>query len=236
MDTKKTRDLSAREAYTAGTDYQFRTPEIPLGPWSSYSLIHDPKHLCFVLSRYKFCAKMLTGKRRVMEVGVGDGLGLPLIAQVVGQLYAADWDERLLESNARRLGHLQNVTYLHVDLNERAPDLEVDAAFTIDVLEHVEPARQEAFVGNLVSCLSATGVLITGTPNIAASEHATPRSQVQHVNLKSMDSLRELTERYFENVFMFGMNDEVLHTGYGPMCHYLWSLGVGVRAEYRSTR
>jgi hypothetical protein len=26
---------------------------------------------------------------------------------------------------------------------------------------------------------------------------------------------------------MFGMNDEVLHTGYGPMCHYLWSVAVG---------
>jgi hypothetical protein len=25
---------------------------------------------------------------------------------------------------------------------------------------------------------------------------------------------------HFSNVFMFGMNDETLHTGYGPMCHY----------------
>jgi hypothetical protein len=26
---------------------------------------------------------------------------------------------------------------------------------------------------------------------------------------------------------MFGMNDEVLQTGFGPMCHYLIALGVG---------
>jgi hypothetical protein len=29
---------------------------------------------------------------------------------------------------------------------------------------------------------------------------------------------------YFRNVFLFGMNDEVLHTGYYDMCHYLWAL------------
>jgi hypothetical protein len=46
-----------------------------------------------------------------------------------------------------------------------------------------------------------------------------------------MDSLRTLMERYFTNVFMFGMNDEVLHTGYAPMCHYIWSLAVGVRGR-----
>src|SRR5262249_34885242 len=40
----------------------------------------------------------------------------------------------------------------------------------------------------------------------------------------------------FDNVFMFGMNDEVVHTGYAPMCHYLWSLAVGVREEYRRGR
>jgi hypothetical protein len=37
----------------------------------------------------------------------------------------------------------------------------------------------------------------------------------------------ELNVIYFRNVFMFGMNDEVVHTGYGPMCHYLWMVGVG---------
>ena len=31
--------------------------------------------------------------------------------------------------------------------------------------------------------------------------------------------------QYFENVFMFSMNDEVLHTGFAPMGHYLFALG-----------
>ena len=48
---------------------------------------------------------------------------------------------------------------------------------------------------------------------------------------QSMKTLRELMGRYFQNVFMFGMNDEVLHTGYGPMCHYLWALAAGVKKK-----
>ena len=224
---------SAEELYAAGTDYQFDTREISLGPWTSYSVIHDPKHLCFVAARYKFCAKMLSGKKAVMEIGCGDGFGLPMIAQVVEHLYEVDWDERLIGGNQRRLGHLKNVSYRAADFNKESLDIKVDAAFSIDVIEHLESAKEETFMSNVVRCLKPNGVLITGTPNITAAPYATPRSQVQHINLKSMESLRQLTERYFENVFMFGMNDEVLHTGFGAMCHYIWSLGVGVRDEHR---
>lgn len=225
---------SAEEAYREGTEYQFDTQELQLGPWTSYSLIHDPKHMAFVLARYKFCAKMLQGKKSVMEIGPGDGFGLPMIAQAAEQVYAVDWDDRLLEGNARRLAHLKNVTYLHLDLNNQTPDVTVDAAFNVDVIEHLEPPTEATFIENIVDCLTPSGVLITGTPNITASQYASPRSLVQHINLKSMDTLRELMERYFENVFMFGMNDEVLHTGYAPMCHYIWSVAVGVRSPRRS--
>ncbi len=231
-----TKEKMAIEAYHEGTDYQFDTKELTLGPWTSYSLIHDPKHMCFVLSRYKFCAKMLDGKKVIMEVGSGDGFGLPLIAQGAEKVYAVDWDKRLLEGNARRLSHLKNVKYIKKDLNVTSPDIIVDAAFSIDVFEHLEPKNEDMFTKNIIKCLKPNGVLITGTPNQTAAQYATPRSQVQHINLKTMATLRALMERYFENVFMFGMNDEVLHTGYGPMCHYLWTIGVGVKKEFLSDK
>ena len=218
---------SAKKAYREGTDYQFNTQELRLGPWTSYSLINDPKHMCFVLSRYKFCAKMLEGKNTVMEIGSGDGFGLPIIAQVAKKVYAVDWDKRLLEGNAQRLKHLKNVEYLHVDFNKESPKINADGIFLIDVIEHLEQKTEKVFLNNIVKCLKPGGVLIIGTPNITASRHATARSKVQHINLKSSEILRKLMGKYFENVFMFGMNDEVLHTGYAPMCHYLWAVGTG---------
>lgn len=232
MNSAKTRK-SAKKAYKEGTGYQFDTQEFKLGPWTSYSLINDPKHMCFVLSRYKFCAKMLEGKKVIMEVGAGDGFGLPIIAQVAKKVYAVDWDKRLLEGNAKRLKHLKNVEYLHVDLNKSSPKVMVDGVFFIDVIEHLDPGRERNFLQNIVKCLKPDGVLIIGTPNITASTYATARSRVQHMNLKSMQTLRELMERYFDNVFMFGMNDEVLHTGYAPMCHYIWGVGAGIRPNVR---
>ena len=28
------------------------------------------------------------------------------------------------------------------------------------------------------------------------------------------------------------MSDDILHTGYAPMCHYIWSIGVSVRSMW----
>jgi 2-polyprenyl-3-methyl-5-hydroxy-6-metoxy-1,4-benzoquinol methylase len=218
---------SAKTLYRESTDPQFAAEETTLGPWTSYSLRHDPKHLAFVLSRYKFCAKMLHGKRSIMEVGCGDGFGLPLLAQAAGHVYAVDWDKRLLDGNARRLGHLKNVTYVHADCNEAPPPVKADALALIDVIEHLEPRCEAAFLENVLGCLPADGIAVVGTPNVTASAYASPQSEAAHINLKTMESLRGLMQRHFRHVFMFGMNDEVLHTGYGPMCHYLWAIGAG---------
>jgi protein-L-isoaspartate O-methyltransferase len=207
----------------------FDTPEIPLGPWTSYSLMYDPKHLAFVLSRYKFVAKMLQGRGTVMEIGSGDGFGLSVVAQAVKHVIAVDWDQRLLDGNARRLKHLSNVSYVMADLNNESPDLKADAAYWVDVIEHLDAATESAVIDNIVRCLPDHGVLLTGTPNKTADVYASPQSKALHINLKTMDELRALMEQHFHNVFMFGMNDEVVHTGYAPMCHYIWALAVGVR-------
>ena len=36
-------------------------------------------------------------------------------------------------------------------------------------------------------------------------------------------------QRYFHDVFMFSMNDEVVHTGFHAMAHYLFALCVARR-------
>lgn len=218
---------SARENYEAAMGSRIESEGIELGPWASDDLRNDPKHLAFVLSRYKFCAKMLDGKETALEVGCGDALGLPLVAQAVDRVIAVDWDRRQLDGNARRLSHLENVSYVLHDFNEGPMNVRVDAIYWVDVIEHLEPERETAFIENLAACLNPSGVLLTGTPNVTAADYASPQSRIHHINLKSFDSLRDLMREHFENVFMFGMNDEVLHTGFGPMSHYVWSIAAG---------
>lgn len=223
---------NAWELYQKGTDYQFDCREISLGPWTSYSLINDPKHLSFVLARYKFVAKMLQGKDLVVEVGCGDGFGIPIIANAVKNLLCIDWDERNIEGCKRRLKHIKNVSYAKVDLNKTHLKISADAMFSIDVIEHLEPQLENTFLNNMCRMLTDESVMITGTPNITSNEYATERSRIQHINLKSMEDLKILTEQRFKYCFLFGMNDEVLHTGYNPMCHYIWSIGAGKKINY----
>jgi hypothetical protein len=40
-----------------------------------------------------------------------------------------------------------------------------------------------------------------------------------------------LLQEFFHNVFIFCMNDEVLHTGFHKMAHYIFALGCTLRRE-----
>ncbi len=219
-----------KEDFNNVEHHYFGHEEIPLGGPTSMSMIGDPKHILFVLSRYKFCARMLQGKKRVLELGFGDGIGLPIMAKAVDQIFAVERESLAAESFIRRLGkYYPNVTPVCLDPAVQELDMQVDAAFSIDFLEHIPPGREAFLMQNIIRCLPVDGILITGTPNISAQDYASHSSRVHHVNLKSPESLRDLMGQYFDNVFMFGMNDEVLHTGFGPMCHYLWSVAAGLK-------
>jgi hypothetical protein len=41
--------------------------------------------------------------------------------------------------------------------------------------------------------------------------------------------LKRLMLQHFHDVFMFSMNDEVVHTGFHALAHYLFALCVGKR-------
>ena len=102
-----------------------------------------------------------------------------------------------------------------------------------DVIEHIFCSEESNFLSNLTASLNDNAVCIIGTPNIRADEYASKYSQEAHVNLKDHTLLEAIGDKYFQNYFIFGMNDEVLHTGYDPMCNYLWSIGAGVKPEWQ---
>jgi len=105
------KEITQKKAFEIATEYQFDTESLSLGPWTSYSLLHDPKHMCFVLARYKFVAKMLCGKKDILEVGCGDGFGIPLIAQDANYVLGIDVDDRLIEGNCKRLEKIKNIEF-----------------------------------------------------------------------------------------------------------------------------
>jgi len=204
---------------------------VPMGPTASHVFRTDPRRLGILLARYKFCAKMLTGKTHVLEAGCGDSFGTNIVLQEVAAVHGIDFDPVFVDwcrDQAEREG--LNATYEVVDLTVDRPTGEFDGAYSLDVIEHIEREREDRFMENLCAAMRPSGVVLIGTPNETASPYASEWSQRGHINLKGHVELRALMERYFENVFLFSMNDEVIHTGFSPMAHYLFAMGVGIRA------
>ncbi len=212
------------------------TPGIVLGPRASYSLSNDPKHLVFLLARYKFCAKLLHGKKSVLEVGCGDAFGSPIVAQGVGDLLCVDAEPVLIDGNRDRLSWLKNVKFEVMNMMSTAPEECFDAAFSIDVLEHINPRVEGAFLSRICNCLKEDGLLILGTPNMTSEQYASDPGASPHINLKNAHSLKRLLDQFFANTFIFSMNDEIVHTGFFPMAHYLFGVGVGRRKSATTSK
>ena len=98
-------------------------------------------------------------------------------------------------------------------------------SIALDVLEHIEPAKEHVFLTNMVKSLSAHGIAVLGMPSLESQAYASPNSKAGHVNCKSLPDFKATMEKYFHTVLMFCMNDEVVHTGYHKMAHYLFAVG-----------
>ena len=199
---------------------------IELGPTCSHLWRNDPKHLCFLLSRYKFCSKMLAGKNNVLEVGCGDSFGLKLVLQTVSKIHGVDFDPLFINWAKKTYGKNQlNASFQVLDIIKETPEKgPFDGVYALDFIEHIEKAKEDQVMENICSTLTSDAVCILGTPNIAAFQHASKDSKKGHINLKGKTELQNLLKKYFQHVFMFSMNDEVVHTGFSPMAHYLWGV------------
>lgn len=209
---EKQYQAAIREVQTCGAER--------LGLMTSWAYLDDPKRLAFTFARYKFVAKMLTGCSHVLEVGCGDGFASRIVLQEVTRLTGVDFDASFVEdANARNSGRWPMECKVH-DMLQGPVDGRFDGVYSLDVLEHIPAADEDRFVGNMIAPLFEHGTAIIGMPSLQSQPFASPQSKEGHVNCKDQGDLRALMRRYFHNVYMFSMNDEVVHTGFHHMSHY----------------
>ena len=200
-----------------------------LGLMNSVVWYDDPKRLVFTLSRYKFVAKMLSGKNTVVEIGCGDGFGARIVKQEVNQLTITDYDQYFIQRfKDIKSDNWPINAFVHNILDGPLEKLS-DAIYSLDVLEHISVNHEDIFITNIINSLSDDGVVILGMPSIESQAYASPASKDGHVNCKTGKDLKSLLEKYFHNVFLFSMNDEIVHTGFEKMAHYLLVLCCGVK-------
>lgn len=200
---------------------------IQLGPMSSFTWNSDPTRLLFVLSRYKFAARLLEGAAKVLEIGCGDGFASRIVRQHVEQLLLTDVDPLMVQHALKTSGEPFPVTGLsHNFCSGPMPESvgPFDGAYMLDVLEHIQTSDEPKFFANVCRSLTDSAKLVVGMPSLESQQYASEGSKLGHINCKSKEGLAESLEKYFKTVTCFSMNDEVVHTGFGPMSHYLFAL------------
>jgi 2-polyprenyl-3-methyl-5-hydroxy-6-metoxy-1,4-benzoquinol methylase len=189
----------------------------------------DPRRLLFILARYKFVSKMLSGKQQVLEVGCGDAFGTRIVLQEVGAVCAIDFDPVFVRDVNSRMEERWKFDCRTHDMLSGPVEGPFDAAYSLDVLEHIPKAEEDHFLSNITRSLRPDGVLIIGTPSLQSQVYASPPSKEGHINCKDHKELKGLMQKHFQNTFLFSMNDEMVHTGFYPMAHYLFAVGAGTK-------
>lgn len=198
-------------------------PPISLPP--SYAFYVEDNLLRFqiLLSRYKFVARMIKKKDRLLEVGCGAGLGSIFLSQHCTHVTGIDVKETDIEE-AKALNRRDNIEFKQIDLFEFDEAVKYDVIVNLDVIEHMPVEQGHELVAVMAEHLKPDGMLIIGTPSIYSYEYQSPLSQASHVKCYDQDELISLIEHYFSRTLAFSMNDEMVHTGHPKMAWYYFVL------------
>lgn len=198
--------------------------ELHLGEHWSYNFRNDPKRLAFVLSRYKFSAKMSCKNAKVLELGCSEGIGATILGENAICYTGVDLDESAIKTAQQNFANQGKYSFIYGDFLGKVYG-QFDALISLDVIEHIYQEHEALFFNTIMNNLSEDGIVVIGTPNISSEAHASEGSKLGHVNLYSQARLAAKMREYFHQVFSFGMNDEIVHTGFAEMCHYLICIG-----------
>ena len=160
----------------------------------------------------------------MLEIGCSEGFGTVIIAETAAKAVGIDIDGDAIRE-ARRSFASKKVIFRRADfLDAKVGDF--DAVVALDVIEHIYPENESVFFKSICRNLRKYGLCVIGTPNKTAEKYGSETSKIGHVNMYTWDRLKESMNTYFHQAFMFSVNDEVVHTGFYPMAHYLIAVGT----------
>lgn len=227
-------DTTEQSRWDPVKDLMAGAAPVQLGPMHAYHMANTPRRMLYTFSYYKFAAKMIgrpVGEtpKRVLDVGCGEGLGTWILAKECGYAKGVDFDEDLIA--------VANENWTEPCIDFTCEDMlamksqPFDAVVNFDVIEHILPEHAGDFLSGMAANMNPFGTAIVGTPNITSQPYASAVTNAGHVNLYDGERLEAEMREHFTQVFMFGANDEVVHTGFLPMAHYLIAVGCRPRKK-----
>ncbi len=202
-----------------------------LGRYASNWFHKSPRRMLQALSYYKFAAHLIGQDKRVLDVGCNEGICTWLFAKKCGFALGVDFDE---EAIAAAKANFQGscIDFKVADVLKTRIEGVWDAVVSFDVIEHIMPENVSAFMEGIISYLTPNGISVIGTPSEVSQQFASAFARKGHVNIYSPQRLEEEMSRYFEHVFLFSVNDEVVHTGFSKLAHYLIVVGSQPKKQF----
>ncbi len=206
---------------------------LTLGPYYSDMLIQQSRHLLFTLSRYKFVCQLMRFRDsvKVLELGCQEAIGSLLLAQNTRfEGYTGiDFDHDAIMWNKEHFP--SDFVFIEDDFLKcsNVDGAPFDLVFSLDVIEHIDRNKEDKLCRVMSDNLRNDGVVVIGTPSVNMSPYASEPSKIGHINLFDQKRLYELMSRYFNNVFIFNMNDEIVHLGFDQMSCYMFAVCTGKR-------
>ena len=207
---------------------ELKTMPLTLSPKLSATARLSLAGMLFILARYKFGMKMMQNRPgiKIIDLGCNDGLGDLMIRQNTDAQYilgvdfdtdAIKWTKENLEDGILR--------FEEADFLGRKYDKDgADAVISLDVIEHIPKEKETVFRDTVYNNLNEHGFAIIGTPNSTMYPHTSEFNKKAHINNFDQKRLYELFAERFANVFLFGMNDETINTGFYPFSCYIMAL------------
>jgi 2-polyprenyl-3-methyl-5-hydroxy-6-metoxy-1,4-benzoquinol methylase len=230
IDKDKQRWLDAKMTVREDVDTN-GIARLTLGEYYTNELFHDVKHLTMSWSRYKFISKLFRFDMdySLLELGCNEGMGALFFSQghQISRYLGVDFDTSAIEWAKEHLKK-ENISFIEDNFLNKSYG-KFDAVVSVDVIEHL--SDEAAFMKTICENLSENGVAVIGTPNITMTPYASEASKRDHINLYDQKRLWNLGKEYFHNVFLFNMNDEVVHTGFDPMSCYMFALCVNPKVK-----
>ena len=208
---------------------------VELGMLTNYEVMSDIKHLGMRLARYKFIAKLMMYEQEIwaLELGCSEAWGALMMKQNTNlkKWVGLDFDSDAMEWNCKFM--TSEFEFVEGDFFkfEDSGKNKFNLIYSVDVIEHIEPDTEDDFCRIITKNLTNDGTAVIGTPNITMKPYASESARQDHINLYDQKRLFETMKRHFKNVYIFNMNDEIVHTGFAPMACYIFAVCNGLIGE-----
>lgn len=195
--------------------------KVHIGINTNFKIFKDPLQFFISLARYKFVSKIFSGKKNILEIGCGDAFNSKIVAQTVINLEVCDIDDNLLY-DARKCSkeRFKFKVFKHNFLINKYKK-KYNGIYLLDVFEHISKKNEKKFLENIKHSLDKKGTLVVGIPSLEFQKYSRDKKISGHINCKTGSGLKKFLEKFFVNVNIFSMNDEITHTGFQKMACYL---------------